>query len=98
MKVKNFYHINQYVITGKEGITFQSYDSTIATINSNGILKLGCDWDYSITTLKHLYQFINDYKNELNNDFYKLLSHILEEKNKKQYIQKLIDNKKIKML
>ena len=27
----------------------------------NGTLTLGIDWDYSKTTLKHLYLFINDY-------------------------------------
>lgn len=98
MKVSNFYNKNQFVIRGNGEIVFQSYESTIAKINKNGVLTLGDDWNYSKTTLKHLYLFINDYKCDLNNNYYKMFMENFEDsKNKKQYIQKLIDDKKIKV-
>ena len=98
MKVSNFYNKNQFIIeTGKETY-FQSYESTIAKIDKNGVLTLGNDWDYSKTTLKHLYLFIKDYKDLLNNEIRGFFKYeFITSKNKKQYIQKLIDNKKIKM-
>ena len=49
---------NQYVIEDKGTRTFQSYDSTIATVNEHGV-KLNKEyWDYSRTTLKYLAQFL----------------------------------------
>ena len=62
MKVQNFYNKNHFVIFGSDAIvTFQSYNSIIAKIDKNGTLFLGNDWNYSKTTLKHLYLFINNY-------------------------------------
>ena len=59
MKVTNFYdNKNQFIIEGEKGIYFQSYESIVAKIEKNGILKLGTDWDFSKTTLKYLYKFI----------------------------------------
>ena len=59
---------NQFVITGEENgkkvITFQSYDSRICDIVYNCgmgfdvLVRFGCDWDYSQTTSKHLYSFL----------------------------------------
>lgn len=60
LKVKNFYHLNQFIIEKGDEIYFQSYDSLIAKYDWNTLI-LGCDYDYSITTLKHLYLFINDH-------------------------------------
>lgn len=98
MKVSNFYNKNQFIIeTGKETY-FQSYESTIAKIDKNGVLTLGNDWNYSKTTLKHLYLFIEDYEDLLNDEIRGFFKYeFITSKNKKQYIQKLIDNKKIKM-
>lgn len=42
---------NQFIITGGDTTVFQSYNSTIATIDyGEGTITLGEDWDYSVTT------------------------------------------------
>lgn len=56
---------------------------------------MGIDWDYSNTTMKHLYLFIDDYRHYLKKDICELFISLYREKNKRKYIQKLIDNKKI---
>lgn len=96
MKVENFYNKNQFIIRGEEKTVFQSYKSEIAEINKNGELTLGIDWDYSITTLKHLYLFLNDYICLTNNEVRKYIEKLPTKKNKKAYIQKLIDDGIIK--
>lgn len=41
---------------------FQSYESLIAEYNKeSGILTLGKHWDYSVTTMKYLNQFLREY-------------------------------------
>ena len=97
MKVQNFYNKNQFIITGGDAmVTFQSYDSIIAQIDKKGTLILGNDWNYSKTTLKHLYLFINDYFYLLGDFTQKLFGYkFSSSKNKKAYIQNLIDNEKI---
>ena len=96
MKVEQFYNKNQFIITGKEGIVFQSYSSTIATIDNKGNLTLGFCWDYSKTTSKHLYLFLEDYYYSLNQDLQNNLRYLQRETNKRKYLQKLIDSKLIK--
>jgi len=89
MKVEQFYNKNQFLIIDKGVKYFQSYDSMIAKIE-HGTLTLGMDWDYSKTTLKHLYLFINDY----------LLKYFIDEKiekamksnNKRKAIELLLNN------
>lgn len=45
---------NQFIITNGDTTVFQSYNSTIATIDyGEGTIKLGEDWDYSVTTGKY---------------------------------------------
>lgn len=98
MKIYNLENKNQFVILGNNGeVEFQSYNSLIARIEKNGNLLLSSHWDYSRTTLKHLYIFLDRY-------FYNLDNFIQEEfkgilygncSNKRASIQKLIDNKKI---
>ena len=84
MKVSQFYNTNQFIIKTNGSTVFQSYNSVIAVIDENGF-TLGCDWDYSNTTLKHLYLFINDYA-------YSLRKYNISDKpNKKAFIKKLID-------
>lgn len=97
MKVQNFYNKNQFIITGGDAIvTFQSYNSVIAKIDKKGTLILGNNWNYSKTTLKHLYLFINDYFSILGDITQKLFGYEFNKSNnKKAYIQKLIDNEKI---
>ena len=94
MKVENFYNKNQFIIFGGDAmVTFQSYNSIIAKIDENGTLTLGSDWNYSKTTLKHLYLFINDYFSFLEDFTQKLFGYEFNNsKNKKAYIQNLIDN------
>lgn len=96
MKVEQFYNRNQFIIYGGDAmVTLQSYNSIVAKINKQGTLILGNDWNYSKTTLKHLYLFLNDFK-YLASDFTKnLIDKVLKSNNKKQAIQKLIDDKQI---
>lgn len=91
LKVKNFYNKNQFVIEEEKRIIFQSYESIIAIYESRSqLLILGRDWDYSRTTAKHLYLFINDYICN------KEIEEVNNRTNKREYIQKLIDNGVIK--
>ena len=53
---------NQYIIEFLGGSAFQSYNSLIAVYDrENQKLTLGCDWDYSRTTQKYLYQYLRNY-------------------------------------
>lgn len=62
LKVNQLENKNQFLITGSGFKCFQSYDSLIAIYTYNDKkLTLFSDWDYSNTTRKHLYIFINDY-------------------------------------
>ena len=77
MKVKQLENKNQFVILGNNGeIEFQSYDSLIARINKNGTLTLSSRWDYSRTTLKHLYIFLDRYFCNIDNFIQKELKNI----------------------
>jgi hypothetical protein len=63
MKIKNFYHLNQFILIDWNTTYFQSYNSMVAKyeiIDWNRVLTLGRDRDYSNTTLKHLYLFIRE--------------------------------------
>lgn len=50
---------NQFVISDNGLTAFQSYDSRVCEIRGREV-TFGCDWDYSRTTLKHLYTFLDD--------------------------------------
>lgn len=97
MKVRQFYNKNQFIITGNGATVFQSYDSTIAKIDANGVLSFGSDWDYSATTKKHLYLFLNDYKCLIDNFQYSQLfsKGFSESKNKTAFLNNLIKKKVI---
>lgn len=53
---------NQFVISDDGYVAFQSYESRVCEItrdeNLNRVVKFGCDWDYSRTTMKHLAEFL----------------------------------------
>lgn len=98
MKVEQFYNKNQFIIKNENEIYLQSYESTVAKISENGILWLGHDWDYSKTTLKYLYLFINEYKYKLQEYLYNNLRNLQDITNKKKYIQKLIDDEIISVI
>ena len=90
VKIHQLNNKNQFIINHNEMIYFQSYDSLIASYNTNTQkLIIGCDWDYSNTTRKHLYIFMSEYcfiYSGFTNDLY-------YSKNKRQLIIKLIKNK-----
>lgn len=53
---------NQFVIKAGEKVFFQSYDSVIALWDKKRRkLFITHLWDYSVTTRKHFYIFLNDY-------------------------------------
>lgn len=97
MQVSQFYNKNQFLIEGNGFNLLQSYDSQVAKIEK-GLLILGNDWDYSRTTLKHVYLFINDFLNWLNDEQYNLLYDLNEKTNKHEYLKKLIKLNKIDVL
>lgn len=86
MNVKNFEHKNQFVITDRGNIFFQSYSSLIAKIDKKGKVTLFKDWDYSKTTMRHLYMFLREYSSIDSKYLYK------------KGIEKLIKNKVIKYI
>ena len=97
MRIKQLENKNQFIILGDNGeIEFQSYESIIAKISKTGALEFSKRWDYSKTTLKHLYIFLEKYLYSLDNFIQNDIKEILfYSKNKKRDIQKLIDNEKI---
>lgn len=52
---------NQFIINTPKATYFQSYQSVVAKIDKNGNLILSRNWDYSNTTIKHLYIFLRMY-------------------------------------
>lgn len=67
-KVKNIINnngnpaVNQFVITDGDKVFFQSYDSMVAMWDKKARkLYVTRYWDYSATTRKHFYIFLNDY-------------------------------------
>lgn len=91
MKVEQFYNKNQFIIYGKGETIFQSYNSTIAIIK-NGVLTFGDDWNYSKTTMKHLYLFLEDYSNQITDEKQQQVIYTLwKENNKRKALQKAID-------
>ena len=73
---------NQFIIHTPNKVLFQSYSSIIAVLDDRDNvqpLTLGRDWDYSRTTLKYLYKFLDKY------------THYNFE-HSKQHIQKMIDS------
>ncbi|MBO7714524.1 MAG: hypothetical protein J6S85_13190 [Methanobrevibacter sp.] len=56
--------MNQFVLYDGNVITFQSYNSTIATVDRNAkTVALYPNWNYSKTTGKHRNIFFRDYAN-----------------------------------
>lgn len=88
-KVEQLKNKNQFVIYADNKVIFQSYNSIIAIIDhENYTFTLGYNWDYSITTLKHLYLFLLTHFNA----FYHELD-LKNSKNKRLSIQKyMVEN------
>lgn len=90
---------NQNVVIDKGVVIFFSYGTKIAQISNekNDNLTLTTYWNYSQTTLKYLYVFLNQYKNNLSNNIYTKVLNALDSNNKKASLQKLINNKIINL-
>ena len=98
MKVRNLMNANgnavanQFIIEDGNNIYFQSYDSLVAKRDGR-VFTLGCDFDYSRTTSKHLHTFMEEYapgvlyriKSEIPS--YKSFSDMLRKAIKKGIIQ-----------
>lgn len=88
MKVEQFENKNQFIIINDGKTYFQSYNSLIAVKyydydKGKNILRFGRDWDYSKTTLKHLYLFLQYY----NWPIYLLIK---DKQNKHKVLQQMI--------
>lgn len=90
--VRQLLNKNQFIIYEKNKLTFQSYDTTIAIYNKdNNMLFLNKEyWNYSRTTLKHLYEFI--YRVIPNTQ---LAIKLQDSKNKQKYLKDKIQSKEI---
>lgn len=87
MIVKQFYNKNQFIIEDNDNNTiyFQSYASKIAKLDKNtNTLSIYEDWDYSNTTLKHFYLFLNDY-------CYRIYYLLSDSTNKRKSFEKMLD-------
>ena len=58
---------NQYIINDNGRVSFQSYDSIIATIVDGEIFLDSIYWNYSKTTSKYLNKFLNMTSKEVHN-------------------------------
>jgi len=85
-KVEQFYNKNQFRIYGEGENSLQSYDSLVVNIRLDNynkqIITLGRDWDYSNTTRKHVYLFLDNYTN----------INLYGVENKRKYVNELIEN------
>ena len=64
MKVEQFYSKNQFHLYGEGKDILQSYDSKVVEIeeeNGKQKITLGVDWDYSMTTSKYVYKFLEEF-------------------------------------
>jgi hypothetical protein len=76
-------HRNQYCIIDWSKKVFKSYDSIIAIYDSKKeSLEIWIDWDYSKTTLKHFYAFLDDCNYRFNNLNKKAIQSIIDKKEK----------------
>lgn len=95
MKVEQFLNRNQFHLYGEGVDILQSYNSKVVEIK-NGKITLGRDWNYSTTTSKHVYAFIDEYAYGDDMDGNHIRIELRNSNNKRKYIQKLIDNNIIK--
>ena len=88
MKVEQFLNRNQFHLYEVDRDILQSYNSKVVEItNYRGCyqcITLGRDWDYSTTTSKHVYAFLDEYSK----------IRIYGVTNKRKYIRDLIEEYK----
>lgn len=84
MKVKQFYSKNQFHLYGDGKDILQSYSSKVVEIedlgNGKQKITLGANWDYSTTTSKYVYKFLEEFTSI---NFYGITD-------KRKYINRLI--------
>lgn len=62
IRAYQFLHNNQLVIEYDNAYYLQSYQSLVVCITKKDLkVLLGEDWNYSKTTLRHVYAFIEEY-------------------------------------
>ena len=61
MKISNFYVKNQFIIRDKDVTIFQSYNTVIAKKTKTRTILDKKALDYSRTTSKYLYRFLDEY-------------------------------------
>lgn len=85
---------NQYIIDTDGAVYFQSYDSQIAKIEKTGsVVVFNSKWNYSKTTLRHLYQYLNREIGYIDDqDKKEVIRAALASNNTRAALQKLIDN------
>lgn len=98
VRVEQLENKNQFIIYGENGVYFQSYNSLIARIDANGCLTLWSDWNYSKTTLKHLYLFFNKFHGACNSATRAIIEKLENSTKKSDIIYKAIENKKINFI
>ena len=93
MKVEQLESKNQFVMEDDKKLIFQSYDSIIAIYDKeNDVMTLGKDWDYSTTTSKYLYKFIDIYFYYSYGQYEQLAHDLCNANNKRSIIRKAIEN------
>lgn len=93
MKVEQFESKKQFVLKDDKRLIFQSYNSIIAIYDKEkDRLTLGRDWDYSTTTSKYLYKFIDTYFYYMDSKYKKLSKELCNTNNKRNTIKKAIKN------
>ena len=88
MKVEQFYSKNQFRLYGEGKNILQSYNSVVVVIEypKNGYkITLGKDWNYSTTTSKYVYMFLEEF---LPSD----IVNFDNKTNKRKYVEKLIED------
>lgn len=94
---------NMVVIEDNDNYYLFSYTTLIAKIcniinNDSYGICLTNSWNYSRTTLKHLYNFIGLYSTQRDNTNNTIAYMLDKTNNKKEYIQKLINDKNITII
>ena len=88
MRVEQFKVANQFRITDLYTNVLQSYNSKVVEITENpGCVQtiiLGRDWDYSTTTSKYVYMFLEEYSK----------IRFIGVNNKRKYINDLLEDYK----
>lgn len=97
---------NNHIILEHNNFTYLiSYNSVVAKVcntmsidNNEYGLYLTIDWDYSKTTLKNLYEFIELYTTQRDTKGNMFAYQLDREPNKHQYIEEQLNNNTIKYI